>query len=116
MAKYLKLGPDDNVVTIATDGFDRYNSVIEDLDRRYLEVEDFVLSRWAKDIFLGASEDYIYDFRRMDKKEQLYTQKEKDWVKFGYSKEYLDSMRSMEFWDREYEKVFEYNRKIAEMR
>jgi cysteine synthase len=45
MAKYLKLGPDDNVVTIATDGFDRYDSVIEDLHRRYLEIEDFVLDR-----------------------------------------------------------------------
>ena len=35
MAKYLKLGPDDNVVTIATDGFDRYDSVMEDLETRY---------------------------------------------------------------------------------
>ncbi|MFH0993151.1 MAG: pyridoxal-phosphate dependent enzyme, partial [bacterium] len=33
MAKYLKLGPEDNVVTIATDGYDRYDSVIADLDR-----------------------------------------------------------------------------------
>ena len=116
MAKYLKLGPDDNVVTIATDGFDRYNSVIEDLDKRYLEVEDFILGRWAKDIFIGASDDRIYDFRRTDVKEQLFKQKEKDWVKFGYTKEYLDSMRVMDFWDREYDKVFDYNKKIIALR
>lgn len=116
MAKYLRLGPDDNVVTIATDGFDRYNSVIEDLNRRYLEVENFVLERWAKDIFLGVDEKHIYDFRRMDRKEQLFKQKEKDWIKFGYSKEYLDSMRDMSFWNKEYSKVFDYNKKINEMR
>jgi cysteine synthase len=116
MAKYLRLGPDDNVVTIATDGFDRYNSVIEDLDRRYLEVESFVLDRWAKDIFPGADESRVYDFRRKDAKEQLFAQKEKDWIKFGYTKKYLDSMRSMEFWDNEYNKVFDYNEKIVSLR
>lgn len=116
MAKYLRLGPDDNVVTVATDSFDRYNSVIEDLDRRYLEVEGFVIERWFKDIFTDASEKKVYDFRKNDKKEQLYKQKEHDWVRFGYTKEYLDSMRSMDFWDNEYQKIFHYNKKISEMR
>lgn len=116
MAKYLKLGPDDNVVTIATDGFDRYNSVIEDLDRRYLEVEDFVLQRWAKDIFLGADENLIFDVRKKTEKERLYAQKENDWLRFGYSKEYLNSMKSMSFWDEEYEKIIYYDKKIMEMR
>jgi hypothetical protein len=116
MAKYLKLGPGDNVVTIATDGFDRYDSVIEDLDRRYLEVEDFVLERWLRDIFLSVSDDKIYDFRKSSAKEQLFNQKEKDWIGFGYTKEYLDSMKSMEFWDNEYNRVFEYNKKVADNR
>lgn len=116
MAKYLRLGPDDNVVTIATDSFDRYNSVIEDLDRRYLEVEDFVLERWAKDIFLNADEKLIYDVRRKAEKERLFAQKEKDWLSFGYSKEYLDSMKDMAFWDSEYEKINYYDEKIKEMR
>jgi cysteine synthase len=116
MAKYLKLGPDDNVVTIATDGFDRYNSVIENLNSRYLEVEDFVIKRWINDIFLGQKDDNVFDYRRKDAKERLFTQKESDWLKFGYSKEYLDSMKKMEFWDREYEKVNYYNEKIKELR
>lgn len=116
MAKYLRLGPDDNVVTIATDGFDRYSSVLEDLNSRYLEVENTVLERWFKDIFTNTGEEYIYDFRRKDVKEQLFRQKEKDWLPFGYTKEYIDSMRSMEFWDSEYEKIEEYNQKIRQMR
>jgi cysteine synthase len=116
MAKYLKLGPDDNVVTIATDGFDRYNSVIENLDSRYLELEDFVLRRWINDIFLGQKDDNVFDYRRKDAKEKLFAQKENDWMRFGYSKEYLDSMKNFEFWENEYEKVNYYNEKIKEMR
>lgn len=116
LAKYLRLGPDDNVVTVATDGFDRYESVLAEMNQRYLELAPFVLDRWAKDIFLSAKDDTVFDFRRMDVKEQLFQQKEKDWLKFGYSKEYLDSMRAQAFWDQEYSKVHEYNKKIADNR
>lgn len=116
MAKYLRLGPDDNVVTIATDSFDRYDSVLQDLERRYLETEDYVLERWAKEVFLDVGEDYIYDFRKMEAKERLFEQKEKDWLPFGYSKEYIDSMRNQEFWENEYNKIFEYDKKIKELR
>ena len=33
LARHLQLGPEDNVVTVATDGFDRYPSVLADLRR-----------------------------------------------------------------------------------
>lgn len=112
MAKYLKLGPDDNVVTIATDRFDRYGSVLEDLDRRCLEISDNVLARWTRDIFLGLQPDHVYDFRKMACKEQLFRQKEHDWLPFGYAQAYLDAMRGADFWDKEYLKVFEYDQRL----
>jgi len=116
MAKYLKLGPNDNVVTIATDGFDRYESVIDNLNHRVLETEDFVLRRWYRDIFLKADTEHIIDTRVPSEKERLYQQKENDWLKFGYSKAYLDSMKSMDFWNHEYDKIHEYNEKIKALR
>ncbi|HWQ73889.1 MAG TPA: pyridoxal-phosphate dependent enzyme [Syntrophomonas sp.] len=116
MAHYLRLGPDDNVVTVATDGFDRYPSVLEDLEKRYLETENFVLKRWARDIFLQAGPDHVYDYRTAPEKAKLYRQKEKDWLPFGYSQEYLDSMRSWDFWEAEYAKIAEYDKKIKAMR
>ncbi|MFA5006754.1 MAG: pyridoxal-phosphate dependent enzyme [Candidatus Izemoplasmatales bacterium] len=116
MAKYLKLGPEDNVVTIATDGFDRYDSVIADLDRRVLETAPFVLRRWFRDIFLKAGTDGILDVRGAAAKERLFAQKEKDWLPFGYSKEYLDAMRNPSFWDHEYRKIADYDAKIRAMR
>lgn len=110
MAKYLKLGPQDNVVTIATDGFDRYDSVLQDLNRRYLETEDFVLRRWYKDVFLKADTEDILDTRGTAAKEKLFAQKERDWLKFGYTQAYLDSMKEMSFWDHEYEKIHHYDK------
>ncbi len=116
LAHYLRLGPEDNVVTIATDGIDRYQSVLEDLAHRYLETADFVLDRWWRDVFRGMDDQNVHDFRRPAAKEQLFAQKERDWLPFGYSKEYMDSMRSMAFWDREYARVREYDRRIRELR
>ena len=116
MAKFLKLGPDDNVVTIATDSFDRYPSVIQNLHDRELEVTDHVLERWFQDVFAGADTSYILDTRSKEAKEKLFAQKDSDWLKFGYKKEYLDSMRKPEFWEHEYELVKEYDKKILAMR
>jgi cysteine synthase len=116
LAKHLRLGPGDNVVTVATDGFDRYQSVLDEMGRRYLEMAPFVLDRWAKDIFVEAKDEHVYDFRRACAKEQLFTQKENDWLKFGYSKQFMDSMREQSFWDGQYAKVPHYNQKIAAMR
>ena len=116
MAKYLKLGPEDNVVTIATDSFDRYPSVMEDLHRRELEVTPNVLERWFEDVFMGADTRYILDTRGKEAKEALFEQKERDWLKFGYSKEYLDSMKKMSFWEDEYNKIKQYDEKIKKLR
>lgn len=116
MAKYLRLSEGDNVVTVATDGFDRYNSVIEDLNHRVLETEDFVLRRWFKDIFYKADIEDIEDVRTTENKERLFKQKEHDWLKFNYSIDYLNQMRKMKFWDDEYNKIKHYDEKIKEMR
>ncbi len=116
LAKHLRLGPGDNVVTIATDGFDRYQSVLDEMSRRYQDMTPPVLDRWARDIFLGTSTDNIFDFQEPAAKERLFQQKESDWLKFGYTKEFLDSMRHQEFWDARYAKVLDYDRKICALR
>ena len=116
MAKYLKLGPYDNVVTIATDSFDRYPSVIKNLHDRELEVTDHVLERWFQDVFANADTRFILDTRGKEAKEKLFKQKERDWLKFGYKQEYLDAMRKPEFWEHEYNLIKEYDKKILAMR
>jgi hypothetical protein len=116
LAKFLRLGPGDNVVTVATDGFDRYHSVLAEIEQRYLEFAPVVFERWVTDNFTEAKDDHIFDYRRLAAKERLFKQKEADWIKFGYSKAFLDSMREQSYWDNEYAKVTLYNEKIASMR
>ncbi len=116
LAKYMRFGPGDNVVTIATDGFDRYDSVLADLNNRYLELTDTVLNRWTQDIFIRATEEHVYDVRGAAAKERLFRQKESDWLKFGYTQTYLDSMKDQAFWDAEYAKIEPYNVKILAQR
>ncbi|TVP85516.1 MAG: pyridoxal-phosphate dependent enzyme [Acholeplasmataceae bacterium] len=116
MAKYLGLGPDDNIVTVATDGFDRYDSVLQDLEKRTLEIEDFVLRRWFRDTFRKIGIEEINDVRSLESKQRLFWQKESDWVKFGYEKAYLDAMKEPAFWEQEYDKIKAYDEKIKAKR
>lgn len=97
MARFLGLGPDDNVVTVATDGFDRYPSVLDKLG----EPDPDAFER----IFRGGDRADILDVRPAGQKERLFGYKEQVWKNFGYSQAYLDSMKSQGFWDAEYEKI-----------
>ena len=58
----------------------------------------------------------ILDTRGKAAKDALFAQKEKDWLPFGYSKAYLDSMKKPEFWEEEYNKIYAYDKKIKELR
>ncbi|MDD2421877.1 MAG: pyridoxal-phosphate dependent enzyme [Heliobacteriaceae bacterium] len=116
LAKKLALGPGENVVTVATDGFDRYQSVIDKFDRRHPEATTTVLEQWIRDIFLQAEENEIYDFRPAKAKEQLFKKKEADWGRFGYTQEFFNSLRDQAFWDEQYKLVAVYDAKISAMR
>lgn len=115
-AHQLNLGENENVVTIATDGFDRYPSVMEDLERRVGPVDDHVLSAWYEEIFCKIPCGELLDVRPQDQQNRLFRQKEETWLRFNYTKKYLDSMKSQDFWEHEYSKVGEMNKAIAEFR
>ncbi len=121
MARHLDLGPKDNVVTIATDGIDRYHSVIEDLNQRTgtideHAVDDRLLERWARQVFLGADTEEILDVRPTRQKNRLFRQKEEVWSQFGYGKDLLQAMKKQDFWDAEYRQIPEMDREIAAIR
>ena len=93
MARHLGLGAGDNIVTIATDGFDRYPSVLAGFDASTASFERS-----------GSAAD-ILDVRPREQKERLFAYKEEVWTRFGYSHEYLESLKSQSFWDNEYAKI-----------
>jgi hypothetical protein len=104
-AKHLGLGRDDNIVTIATDGFDRYPSVMVELERREGRLSDHKLRAWHERIFLGADTKEILDVRSAPEKARLFRQKEEVWTKFNYSRDYLERMKSPSFWEEEYARI-----------
>ena len=115
-AKYLGLGPQDNIITIATDGFDRYPSVLKDLARREGPITRSCLGAWFEEIFRGGSSSDLLDTRPGLQKERLFDYKRATWTKFGYSQEYLDAMQSQAFWDSEYEKIRQIDEQLAHTR
>jgi len=104
-AKHLGLGRDHNIVTIATDGFDRYPSVLVELEKREGRFSDDKLLAWHERIFRGADTEEILDVRSAAEKERLFRQKEEVWTKFNYSRDYLERMKSPSFWEEEYAQI-----------
>ena len=116
VARHLALGTGDNVVTVATDGFDRYASVLEALYKRTGAVDEAVLREWFERIFRGGTSADFLDVRPTGQKERLFSYKEATWTKFGYSPGYLESMKSQSFWDSEYEKIHSIDAALARAR
>jgi len=105
LARYLGLGPEDNVVTIATDGIDRYPSVLANLEKRRGPLNDASLTASFEEIFRGGDAREILDVRPAEQKERLFGYKEQVWSAFGYTHSYLESMKSQSFWDGEFDQI-----------
>jgi cysteine synthase len=116
MARYLRLGPNDNVVTIATDGFDRYPSVLSDLEKRRGPVDDAMAASAFEEVFRGGTAADILDVRSADQKRRLFGYKEQVWTGFGYSRSYLNRMKSQSFWDAEYDRIDAIDEQLAAAR
>ncbi len=105
VARHLGLTAGDNVVTIATDGYDRYPSVLQDLARRKGETTERVVPSWFEQLFRSFDPATVLDVRPQEQKERLFAYKQGTWTHFGYSPEYLERMKSQRFWEAEYEKI-----------
>jgi len=116
LARFLHLGPKDNVVTVATDGFDRYPSVLADLEQRTGPITEALLKRWVEEIFRNEDTNDILDTRPSNEKERLFRCKEELWLQFGYSQTYLNRMKSQSFWEEEREKIREIDRHVLRWR
>jgi len=116
IARYLNLGASDNVVTIATDGFDRYPSVLSNLKQRRGPLDDFTLSNWLEEVFRGGDPQDVLDVRPRDQKHRLFEYKERIWIARGYPCFYMETMKSPSFWEEEFEKIEGIDRDLVSAR
>jgi cysteine synthase A len=104
------------VVTIATDGFDRYPSVLSELAKRKPMTAEMALHESFEAIFRGGSYADILDVRPRQEKERLFRYKQETWSRFGYSDSYLEGMKSQAFWEGEAAKIPEFDSALLNAR
>ena len=116
LARHLDLGPEDNIVTIATDGFDRYPSVLAELAMSHGPIDRSKLCDWFDAAFRAATPEDILDVRAPEQKGRLFSYKEQVWSGFGYSPSHMERMQSQSFWDAEFEKIENLDRNLEKTR
>jgi cysteine synthase len=114
-ARRLGLGPRDAVLTVATDGFDRYPSVLRRVAERHgrLSAED---ARRRLSIFHGQTTEWLQDGTPANRR-RWHNQKYFTWVEQqGKSVEELRAQEDPAFWVAEQEKAAEIDRGILARR
>lgn len=113
VARALPVPAGHNIVTMATDGFDRYAAVLAEFIRRAGNGD---LQPWAGRIFREVGTGGLLDARPPEQKERLLRQKAELWTRFGYTAGQLQAMRSPAFWEEEYSRVRECDQSLQRAR
>jgi cysteine synthase A len=115
-ARWLGLGQDEAVVTIATDGFDRYPSVMRRLAERAGPLTRETAREHLARIFHGQKLDWIAEGTR-ENRERWHNLKYFTWVEQqGKTAEELDAQRSASWWSEEAAKAENVDRRLRETR
>ncbi len=115
-AKYYHLGKTDLIVTILTDGIDRYHSVMADLTARYGAMDDVEAEVRLASVFHNATVDWIQEGTQ-EARSRWHNLKYYTWVEQqGKTVEELDAQRDPEFWLAEQAKVAEIDAKLKALR
>jgi cysteine synthase len=114
-AKYFEAQKGENVFTLATDGFDRYPSVMRRLDEEEGKMSDEV-ARHRIDIFHGADTSWCLEGTH-EVRRRWHNQKYFTWVEQqGKSVDELNALWDLEFWQAEAAKVPELDEQTLALR
>jgi len=112
-ARYYRLGPDETVVTVLTDGIDRYYSVMGQLTRQFGPLTSDVARERHRSILLGANLDYIQEGTALNR-DRWFNLKYYTWVEQqGKTVAELDAQRSQSWWKDQQDLVAEIDGGLA---
>jgi cysteine synthase len=115
-AKHYNMTKDDVVVTIATDGMDRYPSVMQAMRETYGEVDEVEAVARVRSLFHGLKTDWVFD-GTADNRQRWHNLKYYTWVEQqGKTVEELDAQRDPKWWENEQQRVQLINQKLLEHR
>jgi cysteine synthase len=111
-AKHFGFGKRDVIVTICTDAFDRYPSVMEEMSRVYGAIDETRAVSYLEGIFHAVTTDWIKD-GTPDVRRQWHNLKYFTWVEQqGKTVEELDAQRDPEWWLAHQAMIPEIDRRI----
>jgi len=97
-AKFLRLGSEETVMTVLTDGIDRYRSVMDDLTARLGRLTREAARERHRSILLGAKLDYIQEGTSLNR-DRWFNLKYFTWVEQqGKTVQELNAQRSPSWW------------------
>lgn len=114
--KHYGLGKDDLVVTIATDGMDRYHSVMNTMRRDYGEVDEVEGVARIRSLFHGLRTDWIWD-GTWENRLRWHNLKYYTWVEQqGKTVEELNAQLEEAYWEEQQSLVKEIDEKLVAYR
>lgn len=114
-AKYYEFGKNDVILTVATDGFDRYPSVLEKLTKEQGPQTPELLRR-RLDHFRGADLGWCLE-GTLETRKRWHNQKYFTWVEQqGMSVDELNALWSPDFWQEHAERIPELDKKVLAAR
>ncbi|MBC7339604.1 MAG: pyridoxal-phosphate dependent enzyme [Firmicutes bacterium] len=114
--KFYGFGPRDNVVTVATDGIDRYRSVMAEMARQYGPIDRVRAAVYLESIFHGVKLDWIQEGTAHNR-QRWFNLKYYTWVEQqGKTVEELNAQRDPGWWSAHQEKVAEVDRLLRQAR
>jgi cysteine synthase A len=115
-AKFYKMGPDDVVVTVFTDGIDRYRSVMAQVAEQFGTLSVAKAQSYHYGIFMKAKLDYIQEGTVLNR-ERWLNLKYYTWVEqHGKSVEDLNAQRSQSWWRDQQDLVHEVDNRLRKAR
>lgn len=115
-AKYYNMGPDDLIVTVATDSLERYHSVVERMNAERGPLTDIEAAGHVERIFHGAATDWIMR-GTPDARERWHNLKYYTWVEQqGKTVQELDAQRDPAWWETHQAMVGEIDEGILKAR
>lgn len=115
-AKYYNMGKNDLVVTVATDGLDRYGSVMENMRRNYGVIDKTEAVARVRALFHGLRTDWIFD-GTADNRARWHNLKYYTWVEQqGKTVQELNAQRDPAWWENEQQIVKEIDAKLLAYR
>ena len=112
-AKYYDLKENENIMVIATDGLDRYNSVMKDMTDEFGELtREMAVSRYER-IFKYMEPSYFFE-GDMDNRKRWHNLKYYTWVEQqGKTVEELNEQKYQEYWHEKVNEIEKINELVT---